>query len=137
VRQGGAVPALLRTAADDEELLLLEQHEFGVSHDTLGAALCETWGLVPTAVNSVRYHVMVNATQQLPSDVDGREICVLSALAQALMTDPDTLDAVANAVAPQCGLDPVRLLKGAHAVKDHIEAVMAKRDGDREVPPSS
>jgi HD-like signal output (HDOD) protein len=124
----GRYRALLRIAADDEELLMLEQQEFGVSHDTLGAALCETWGLVPTAVNSVRYHVMVHATHQLPSDIDGREICVLSALAHALMTDPDTLEEVANAVAPQAGLDPVRLLKGAHAVKDHIEAVIAKRE---------
>ena len=85
---------------------MLEQREFGVSHDTLGAALCETWGLVPSAVTSVRYHVIVNATRQLPADVDGRVICVLSALANALMTDPDTLEEVANAVAPQAHLDP-------------------------------
>jgi HD-like signal output (HDOD) protein len=123
----GRYRALLRTAADDEELLMLEQREFGVGHDTLGAALCETWGLVPTAVTSVRYHVIVNATRQLPSDVDGREICVLSALANAMMTDPDTLEAVANALAPQAKLDPAVLLRGAVGVKSHIEAVMAQR----------
>ncbi len=122
----GRYRALLRTAADDEELLMLEQREFGVSHDTLGAALCETWGLLPTAVTSVRYHVIVNATRQLPADVDGREICVLSALANALMTDPDTLEEVANALAPQAQLDPAVLLRGALGVKSHIEAVMAQ-----------
>jgi HD-like signal output (HDOD) protein len=125
----GRYRALLRTAADDEELLMLEQQEFGVSHDTLGAALCETWGLVPSAVNSVRYHVMVNATHQLPQDVEGREICVLSALAAAMMTDPETLQEVADAVAPQAGLEAAKLVKGANAVKDHIESVMARREG--------
>ena len=125
----GRYRALLRTAADDEELLMLEQREFGVGHDTLGAALCETWGLVPTAVTSVRYHVIVNATRQLPADVDGREICVLSALANALMTDPDTLEEVTNTVAPQAGLDPQRLLRGANAVREHIEAVVSRREG--------
>ncbi len=123
----GRYRALLRTAADDEDLLMLEQREFGVSHDTLGAALCETWGLVPSAVSSVRYHVIVNATRQLPADVDGREICVLSALANAMMTDPDTLEAVAEALAPQAQLDAAVLLRGALGVKSHIEAVMAQR----------
>ena len=126
----GRYRALLRTAPDDEELLMLEQREFGVGHDTLGAALCETWGLVPSAVTSVRYHVIVNATRQLPADVDGREICVLSALANALMTDPDTLEEVASALAPQAKLDPALLLRGALGVKSHIEAVMAQRPDD-------
>ena len=31
----------------DEELLMLEHAKFGVSHDTLGAALCESWGVAP------------------------------------------------------------------------------------------
>jgi hypothetical protein len=35
---------MLKTAKDDEELLFLEHQEFGVSHDALGAALCESWG---------------------------------------------------------------------------------------------
>jgi HD-like signal output (HDOD) protein len=125
----GRYRALLRTAADDEELLLLEQQEFGVGHDTLGAALCETWGLAPAAVHSVRYHVMVNATRQLPTQVAGREICVVSALANALMTDPETLEDVANALAPQAELDAGLLLRGAQGVRQHIEAVMAKREG--------
>ena len=51
---------MLREAKSDEELLLMEHTNIGVSHDTLGAALCESWGLAPPAVDSVRYHVVVN-----------------------------------------------------------------------------
>ena len=126
----GRYRALLRTAADDEELLMMEQQQFGVSHDSLGAALCETWGLVPTAVNSVRYHAIVNATQQIPADISGREICVLSAMSNALMKDPDTLEQVTRALAPQARLDADLLLRGAAAVKEHIEAAVSQPDAD-------
>ncbi|HEY2928065.1 HDOD domain-containing protein [Piscinibacter sp.] len=117
---------LLTGAKDDEELLLLEQQEFGVSHDALGAALCESWGLAPAAVLSVRYHVIVNATRELPMQVQRRAICALSALANALMTDPDTLEDVARAVAPQAELDPELVLRGARRVKEQIEAAVAR-----------
>lgn len=123
----GRYRALLRSAENDEDLLLLEQREFGVSHDMLGAALCESWGLLPRAVSSVRYHVIVNATRQLPQAIDGPEICVLSALANALMTDPATLEEVANELAPQAHLDAAVLVRGALGVKEHIEAVMGDR----------
>lgn len=126
----GRYRALLKNAESDEELLLLEQQEFGIGHDALGAALCESWGLAPTAVNCVRYHVIVNATRQLPQQVAGRDICTLSALANALMTDPDTLEEVARAVAPQADLDPEFVLRSAAGVKAHIEAVMSRREDD-------
>lgn len=118
--------AMLLEAADDEELLLLENAEFGVSHDALGAALCESWGLSPAAVASVRYHVIVNATRELPMQLPRRGICALSALAHALMTDPATLDEVAYAVAPQAGLEPVLVLRGARRVQDQIEEAVAR-----------
>jgi len=118
--------ALLLQAADDEELLMLEHAEFGVSHDALGAALCESWGLAPAAVASVRYHVIVNTTRELPMQLPRRGICALSALAHALMTDPATLDAVAAAVAPQANLDPVLVLRGARKVQEQIEAAVAR-----------
>src|SRR5205085_1651978 len=66
---------LLAQAKTDEELLLLEHATFGVSHDTLGAALCESWGVAPQAVDSVRYHVIVNATLELPMHVPRRQLC--------------------------------------------------------------
>jgi len=118
--------ALLLQAADDEELLMLEHAEFGVSHDALGAALCESWGLAPAAVASVRYHVIVNTTLELPMQLPRRGICALSALAHALMTDPAKLDAVAEAVAPQANLDPVLVLRGARKVQAQIEAAVAR-----------
>jgi HD-like signal output (HDOD) protein len=49
--------AMLRAAghypAGDPELVTLEHAGFGVSHDALGAALCESWGLGPAAAGSV------------------------------------------------------------------------------------
>jgi HD-like signal output (HDOD) protein len=117
---------LLKQAADDEELLMLEHAEFGVSHDALGAALCERWGLAPHAVASVRYHVIVNATLELPMQLPRRSICALSALAHALMTNPDSLEAVAQRVAPQAELDATLVLRGARRVKEQIEAAVAR-----------
>ncbi|MBC8058925.1 MAG: HDOD domain-containing protein [Rhizobiales bacterium] len=117
---------LLAEAADDEELLMLEHTEFGVSHDALGAALCESWGLAPSAVASVRFHVIVNTTRELPMQLPRRSICALSALAYALMTDPESLDAVAQAVAPQAGLDATLVLRGARKVQQQIEAAVAR-----------
>ena len=117
---------LLAQALDDEELVLLEHAEFGVSHDALGAALCESWGLAANAVTSVRFHVIVNATGELPMQVPRRSICALSAMAHALMTDPETLDAVAEKVAPQADLDATLVLRGARRVKEQIEAAMAR-----------
>jgi HD-like signal output (HDOD) protein len=118
--------AMLSNTADDEELLMLEQDAFGVTHDALGAALCESWGLAPSAVASVRYHVIVNTTRELPMQLPRRAVCALSALAYALMTDPDSLDDVANAVAPQAGLDATLVLRGARRVKEQIEAAVAR-----------
>jgi HD-like signal output (HDOD) protein len=117
---------LLRAARDDEDLLLLEQDEFGVSHDALGAALCETWGLSAPAVSSVRFHVIVNATLQLPMQLPRRAICALSALVHALMTNPDTLDVVAAKVAPQADLDAALVLRGARRVQEQIENAVSR-----------
>ena len=77
---------MLRAARPTRSCCMLEHAEFGVSHDALGAALCESWGLAAAAVASVRYHVMVNATRELPLQLPRRAICALSALAHALMT---------------------------------------------------
>ena len=117
---------LLSDAADDEELVLLEQDAFGIGHDALGAALCESWGLSAQAVSSVRFHVIVNATRQLPMQLPRRAICALSALAYALMTDPDSLDVVAAHVAPQADLDAALMLRGARRVQEQIENAVAR-----------
>ncbi|HJV63805.1 MAG TPA: HDOD domain-containing protein [Albitalea sp.] len=117
---------MLKAAQNDEELLFLEHQQFGVSHDALGAALCESWGLAPAAVHSVRYHVIVNTTRELPMQIQRRAICAISALANALMADPDTVEDVARAVAPQAELDVVAVLRGTRRVQQQIEAAVAR-----------
>ncbi len=121
---------LLAQAADDEELLLLEHDAIGVSHDTLGAALCESWGLAPPAVDSVRYHVVVNSTLELPMHVPRRAICAISAMTHALMTNPDSLDEVARKVAPQADLDALVAQRGARKVKEQIEMAIEREKSD-------
>ena len=117
---------LLKNADDDEELVMLEHAEFGVSHDALGAALCESWGLAPAAVACVRFHVIVNTTGELPMHLPKRAICAISALAHALMTDPATLDDVAQRVAPQADMNATLVLRGARKVQEQLEASMAR-----------
>ena len=117
---------LLAQAANDAELVQLEHTEFGVSHDALGAALCESWGLAPNAVASVRFHVVANATRELPLQWQRRSICALSVLAHALMTEPQTLDSVVALVAPQADLDTTLVLRGARDVMAQIEAAVAR-----------
>jgi len=117
---------MMRDAEDDEELVLLEHDAFGVSHDALGAALCESWGLVATAVSSVRFHVIVNATGQLPMQLPRRAVCAISALAHTLMTNPDALEIVADKIAPQAELDPLLVLRGTRRVQEQIEAAVAR-----------
>ncbi|MDH3208782.1 MAG: HDOD domain-containing protein [Burkholderiaceae bacterium] len=117
---------MLQNAADDADLISLEHAIFGVSNDKLGAALCESWGLDGAAVASVRHHVSVISTHELPMQVPRRGICALSAVAHALMTDPDTLDEVAAAVAPQAGLDVAMVLRGARKVQEQIEAATVR-----------
>jgi HD-like signal output (HDOD) protein len=115
-------PPMLRAAANDIELLTLERTGFGVSHDALGAALCETWGLGASAVASVRYHVTVQAGADLPPQVPRRSVCALSAIAHALMTTPDTLSDVVARVAPQALLDEALVLRAAGRVHEQLEA---------------
>ena len=120
--------AMLKTAAnDDEELLLLEHEAFGVSHEALGAALCESWGLAPLAVDSVRYHVVVNATGDLPKQVQRPSVCMLSALANALMNDPATLEDKVNQLAPQAAMDPAAVLEAVRGIQRQLEAAMERQ----------
>ena len=117
---------MLAAAANDEELVTMELAEFGVSHDALGAALCETWGLAPAATQSVRHHVLAIATRELPPQVSRPTICALSVLAHALMTDPSTLDAVAEAISPRAELDVALVLRGTRRVQAQIEDAVAR-----------
>ena len=118
---------MLASTADDEAGLLRQEHaEFGVANDKLGAALCDSWGLAGSAVASVRHHVAVQATRELPQQVPQRAICAISALAHALMTAPETLEDVAAAVAPQAQLDEVLVLRGSRKVEAQLAAAAAR-----------
>lgn len=117
---------LLQEAANDKELVAMELAEFGVSHDALGAALCETWGLAPAATLSVRHHVQSIAMLELPPLDKRPTICALSVLAHALMSNPETLDAVAEAISPQAALDVALVLRGTRRVQAQIEEAVAR-----------
>ncbi len=112
--------AILRAAPGDVELVTLEHAGFGVSHDALGAALCESWGLGAAAVASVRHHVQAQATAVLPENPGRRAVCALSVLAHALMAAPETLDEVAAAVAPQADLDLTLVLRAARQTQEQL-----------------
>ena len=107
--------------AHDVDLVALERVGFGASHDALGAALCDSWGLGPGAVASVRHHVQVQAGAEIPPHLPRRAVCGLSAVAHALMNAPDTLDTVAARIAPQAALDALLLARAARRVQDRLD----------------
>jgi HD-like signal output (HDOD) protein len=115
-------PAMLRAAPRDAELVELEKTAFGVSHDALGAALCESWGLAPAAVASVRYHVEVQTTLTMPESLARRSVCAISAVAWALLNHPDQLDDIASQIAPQAQLDETLVLRAARRVNEQLLA---------------
>lgn len=118
--------AMLRAAASDTELVTLEHTGFGVSHDALGAALCESWGLGPAAVASVRHHVAALATRSLPElPAVRRPICALSVLVNTLEANPDELEQVAQTVAPQADLDPTLVLRALRQLHEQLADALA------------
>jgi HD-like signal output (HDOD) protein len=114
--------SMLRAAPDDVTLAELERAGFGVSHDALGAALCESWGLSAAAVASVRLHVSIQAGAGLPEATDKRPVCALSAIAQAVLKAPETLEAVVQRVAGPAGWDAALALRGAQRLQQQLEA---------------
>lgn len=119
--------AMLRAAGGDVELAQLEHAGFGVSHEALGAALCESWGLAPAAVASVRHHLGVQAGEPLPPSLPAgrRALLALSAVVHVLMHEPERLDEAAAAVAPQADLDETLLLRGLRQIKDQLDQASA------------
>jgi HD-like signal output (HDOD) protein len=109
--------AMLRAASSDTELLTLECAGFGVSHDALGAALCESWGLAAPAVASVRHHVQVQAELVFPDTLVRRAIPALSAMVASLMDRPEALDVVVAHLAPLAELDVTLALRAARQLE--------------------
>lgn len=118
--------SMLRAAGNDADLVALEHAGFGVSHDALGAALCESWGLGPAAVASVRHHVTVQSTLEFPATMSKRSICALSVVAQVLMDCPEELDDVTERIAPLADLEATLLQRSARQVLDKLEEAAAR-----------
>jgi HD-like signal output (HDOD) protein len=114
--------AMLRAAPADPELVLLERAGFGVSHDALGAALCESWGLGASAVSSVRHHVLAQAKLELPPPPAKRSICALSVLAHAEETEPEAMENAVMQVAPQGDLEPDLVLRVVRQMREQRQA---------------
>jgi HD-like signal output (HDOD) protein len=117
---------LLRGAANDSALCELEIGAFGVSHDALGAALCETWGLGPAAVVCVRHHVAAQAEHVLPQSLSRRGILALSVLAQTMVAEPEALDERAERIAPQCDVDTQHLLRATRRVQEQFDEALVR-----------
>jgi hypothetical protein len=122
--------SMLRAARDDVELASLELAGFGVSHDALGAALCESWGLGANAVASVRHHIEAQAQGELPEPPQRLVIVALSVLARAIMVEPELLDEVVADIAPRAGVDPTLALRSARRVLEQLQDAAARARGD-------
>lgn len=118
-------PSMLRAASSDPELCQLERTGFGVSHDALGAALCESWGLGPVAVASVRHHVVAQGLLELPVPPARRSVLALSVIAATVMLMPEAIDEVVPQVAPQAGLDATLVLRATRRLVEALQAAEA------------
>ena len=114
--------AMLRAADTDADLCQLEHTGFGVSHDALGAALCESWGLGPAAVASVRHHVTAQGLLELPGAPARRSVLALSVIAAAIVTMPPSIDEVVPQIAPQADLDTTLVLRAASKLVQELQA---------------
>jgi HD-like signal output (HDOD) protein len=113
--------SMLRAAPADMDLVILERAGFGLGHDELGARMCEAWMLSPEAVCSVRHHLEVRRSGQLPAPPEPRELSVVSAIVWAIMTEPGKLGEAVQLYAPQIGRDP-------EAVMDAAEIAIERAD---------
>jgi HD-like signal output (HDOD) protein len=112
---------MLRDSACDADLCQLELARFGVCHDALGAAMCETWGLGTGAVNSVRHRVTAQDMLTLPGPPVPRTLIALSVMAQAILGPvPAAVDDVVLEIAPQADLDATLALRAARRVAEQL-----------------
>ena len=113
---------------------MLEHAAFGVSHDRSVPRFARAGALAAPAVASVRFHVVVHATLGFLADAGQRRaLCALSALAHALMTDPETVDEVARKVAPQAGLDALLVQRARAACRSRSRPRSRARKNGRSV----
>lgn len=99
---------MLRAAAKDADLLIIERVAFGVGHDELGARLCHSWGLAVEAVACVREHLGARELRAPPPGLPApaaQGAGLLSALAWHALDDVSGQPAALAALAPHFGLD--------------------------------
>jgi HD-like signal output (HDOD) protein len=113
--------SMLRAVESDHDLCELERAGFGVSHDALGAALCESWGLGPQAVASVRHHVDAQRTHELHEVPPvKRTTLALSTVVHTMTAAPDEVDDVVAVIAPQADLDTTLTLRAARRIEQQL-----------------
>ncbi len=117
--------SMLRAANSDSELVQIERTGFGVSHDALGAALCESWGVGPAAVGCVRHHVAAQASLQLPKPGHHHTVLALSLVVNTLMRDPAAVDELVPALAEQAELDSTAVLRMTRRLEEQFEQSLA------------
>jgi HD-like signal output (HDOD) protein len=118
-------PAMLRAAAGDDAQLVLREHEaFGASHDVLGAALCQSWGLAAAAADSVRHHLAARGGAALPTGLAKPAVLALSAVAHAMLVGDDVA-AVVLRLAPQVPFGEALALRAAREVQQQIGTATA------------
>ncbi len=118
--------SMLRAANTDAELVQLEQTGFGISHDTLGAALCEGWGLGAAAVASVETHVRAQADWTLSGPALFRPVLALSVLVQTLMQAPQQAEDAAGVVAPQANLDCTLVVRALRQLQEQMQSAQSR-----------
>lgn len=118
---------LLKQHRDDGSLVEAERAAFGVSHDALGAALCDSWGLGPSAVASVRHHVQAHVSARMPEPpLAHPQILVISLLIRLLQTEPDGLDSTVPVLAPMGRIEPVLALRSLRRLQEQVLAAQQR-----------
>ena len=120
--------AMMRAAPEDLDLVVLERAGFGISHDELGAQLCEVWMLSPETVSSVRHHLEVRRAGLLPAPPEPREVSAVSAIVWTLMEQPEHLSVMVERLAPQFDRESTAVLRAAQAVMQRADTSSSGAD---------
>lgn len=113
-------PSMLRAANTDSELRELERAGFGVCHDVLGAALCDSWGLCDVTVASVRHHIEAQDQLHIVGPTPRRQVQALSVMAWAMMRQPAAVDELAVELAPLAEVDATALIRAVRRIEAEL-----------------
>ncbi|TXH44003.1 MAG: HDOD domain-containing protein [Burkholderiaceae bacterium] len=114
--------AMLPQYEEEPPLVKMEMTRYGVGHDVLGAALCESWGLSALAADAVRLHVAATAHGDVPEEAKCRWLVALMLAADAWLEDEYSLRSMVEYVAPQANLDRGSFWSAAEKVSAQLGA---------------